>query len=103
MTHSHGLKSEVSKTKEGIYYTPKCDCICHFDSRSVGDTAEGKKIGCGQCNFTGMTNYFAKGENRQPFGRPQPFTEKCFIVPGFKIARNVAVPPIAKAKGIPAK
>lgn len=47
------LKTIEERAREEERRFITCDCICHFNPKSMTDTAEGKAMGCGTCDFTG--------------------------------------------------
>lgn len=65
-----------------------CNCICHFNSNSPIQTPEGRKMGCGSCDF-GQRMSFKKKEYKYDNGKPQviyairndslPITDKCLL------------------------
>lgn len=50
----------------------KCNCICHFDQKSVFQVPEGRIMGCGTCNFIGKAEIMKTGG-----ATFYPITEEC--------------------------
>ena len=50
----------------------KCNCICHFNHKSVFQVSEGRTMGCGTCDFTGKVEIMETGGTTF-----YPITEKC--------------------------